>query len=330
MDKTTYQNPRLFQREPRQFVHADRREAFTLVELLVVIAIIGILIGMLLPAIQQVREAARRIKCANNLKQQSLAVHNYESVNQKFPPAFNHPGGGLWSGFLLPFIDQDNLFKTLDMNGPWNARGGVTPNSTAVGEIIEVYRCPTAGVGPAQFDPFPNTNRGPCTYLACASGLIAIESGAFPWTGFDQNGGLGSDGIFYFNSETRFAEIFDGSSNTVLIGESLPDQTLFGIDYSGNSQKVDHWYIGSEEVNSNTVSGELSECLGSTACVLNAIKFDATPINDKELAFGSDHPAGANISFADGHTSHLSSDIDLRIWQAIGTRGGGEFNASLD
>ena len=97
------------------------RFGFTLVELLVVIAIIGILIGMLLPAVQQVREAARRIKCANNVKQQSLAMLNYESAHRQFPPGFSFPSGTLWSGYILPFMDQANIYNRVDLAGPWHA-----------------------------------------------------------------------------------------------------------------------------------------------------------------------------------------------------------------
>ena len=143
----------------------------------------------------------------------------------------------------------------------------------------------------SQYDPLTDSERVPCCYLACASGLNNRESGVKPWCGMAQYGSLPeSDGIFYMNSETRVAEIVDGLSNTVLIGESLPDQTLFNDDYSGNPQKVDHWYIGSRELAFypelvGFESAEVSECLGSTACPINSIKVPRVPCQRQRTEF---------------------------------------------
>jgi prepilin-type processing-associated H-X9-DG protein len=138
-----------------------------------------------------------------------------------------------------------------------------------------------------------------------------------------------SDGIFYFNSRTRLGEITDGTSNTLLLGETLPDQNYFQDDYSGNSQKVDHWTIGSGELGDYPSvipigSAEVSECLGSTACPLNSIKREDSPMNDKELSFASAHSGGVNLSFADGHIRFVSDSIDPQVLMAIGTRAGHE------
>ena len=310
--------------------HSTRvARAFTLIELLVVVAIIGILIGMLMPAIQSVREAARRIQCANNVKQQVLAMHNFEGCHGRFPAGFTAPQGAMWSAFILPFVEQANLFERLDLNGPWHGRDGKTNNTNVMQESLSLFRCPSASLDLAQYDPFAATDRSPSSYLACASGLNNRESGERPWCGMEQVGGLPeSDGVFFLNSATRIAEIFDGSSNTVMLGESLPDQTLLGMDYSGNQQKVDHWHTGSEEVGGYPVDGqdsaEVSECLGSTACPINSIMIDDAPINDKELSFGSLHPTGINMGYADGHIRFISEDVDSQVWSAIGTREGGE------
>ena len=305
--------------------NGQKRNAFTLVELLVVIAIIGILIGMLFPAVQKVREAARRIQCANHLKQQALAVHGYEAAREHFPAGFDG-AGLLWSGIILPFLEQDNLYRGLDLEAVWHGQDGATANTRAVGQVLEVYLCPSSGVGTPQYDPFAQTERVPCNYLACGSGLNCRESGPLPWIGFEF-GDEEPDGMFFYGSQYRFADIFDGSSNTVILGETIPDQTLFGSDYSGNNQKVDHWYIGSAEVGSQFSSGEVSEALGSTACRINSIKIPATPINDKELSYGSDHPGGVNMAFADGHLQFVDESIDQEIWSAVGTRAWGEIRA---
>ena len=307
------------------------RSAFTLVELLVVIAIIGILVGLLLPAVQSVRESARRTQCANQLKQMTLAMLSYETAHRKFAPGFTNPGMTMWSAFIMPYIEQNNLYETIDIEGQW-ATSLTThpPNIDALGEVIEIFQCPSASIEAAQFDPTMGTDRVYSCYLACASGLLNRESGALPWCGMNAWGGYPeSDGIFYFNSETRQKEITDGTSNTLLIGESLPDQDVFEDDYSGNPQKVDHWYLGSAELSdyetiTSIGSGEMSECLGSSACPINSIKIENAPINDKELSFGSEHPVGANMGFADGHIRFLPDDIDTEVWRALGTRSGGE------
>jgi prepilin-type processing-associated H-X9-DG protein/prepilin-type N-terminal cleavage/methylation domain-containing protein len=307
------------------------RPAFTLVELLVVIAIIGILIAMLLPAVQVIREAARRVQCANKIKQQSLAMLNYESAHMKFPPGFSFPNQAMWSAYILPFMDQANLYNTLDFNSDFGDDTGNNSNILAKSAQLAVLRCPSANVPDLEVDNFSGIERAPCCYLACSSGLRNREAGELPWAGMNAfDGHPASDGMFYVNSKTGFSAITDGSSSTVLVGESLPDQFLFGTDEGGNVQKADHWYVGSAEIfpqesYSSFRSSENSECLGSTACPINSILMgDATTIDEKELAFGSRHPGGANIGFADGHVQLMIDTIEATIWSGLGTRSGGE------
>jgi prepilin-type N-terminal cleavage/methylation domain-containing protein/prepilin-type processing-associated H-X9-DG protein len=307
------------------------RRAFTLVELLVVIAIIGILIGLLLPAVQQVREAARRIQCANQLKQQNLAMLAYESTHKHFPSGYSHPNMTMWSGFLLPFLEQENLYDTIDLESPYSVLdGGPAANAAALGTHIPVFQCPSSGVPRSQFDPLLDTERVPCCYLGCASGTNNRESGDLPYVGLAKYESYPeSDGILFMNSKLGTKSIRDGLSSTVLIGESLPDQELFNEDYSGNPQKVDHWYIGSRELSfypelAGFNSAESSECLGSTACPINSIKVAESPANDKELSFGSNHHGGVNISFADGHLQFINQNIDALVWSALGSRANGE------
>jgi len=287
---------------------------------------------MLLPAVQSVREAARRIQCANNVKQQSLAMLNYESAHMNFPPGFSFPNQAMWSAYILPFIDQANLYNTLDFNLDFgNNSTGNENNILAMSARLAVLRCPSANVPEVEVDNFSGVERAPCCYLACSSGLRNREAGALPWAGMEAfDGHPASDGIFFVNSKTGFTKITDGSSSTVLVGESLPDQFLFGTDEGGNNQKADHWYVGSGEIfpqvnYAGFSSSENSECMGSTACPINSILMgDATTMDEKELAFGSLHPQGANIGFADGHIQFITDTIEAITWSGLGTRSGGE------
>jgi prepilin-type processing-associated H-X9-DG protein len=261
---------------------------------------------------------------------------NFETEHRHFPNGFSHPGMTMWSGFILPFIEQNNLYGTLDLNGPWRKIGEDTPNSRSLGVLIQVYRCPSADISEKQLDPLIGVDRVPCCFLACAGGLNNRESGELPWCGMDQyvdpvTGTVyaESDGVFFLNSRTTSAKITDGLSNTVLVGETIPDQYLFGTDYAGNQQKVDHWCIGSGELEDYPKlipfgSADLSECLGSTACPINSIKVEESPMNDKELSYGSAHRQGANMGFADGHIRFVTETVDREVWSAVGSRSNSE------
>ncbi|MEM9409726.1 MAG: DUF1559 domain-containing protein [Planctomycetota bacterium] len=308
------------------------RIAFTLVELLVVIAIIGILIAMLLPAVQVVREAARRIQCANNVKQITLACLNYESGQDQLPPGFTHPEMTMWSTFILPHIEQGNLYNSFDLAGPWSAASGATPNSEGLGTFIETFRCPSSNLPERQFDPLVNADRVPSSYLGVCSGLLDRESGELPWAGMNRFDNYDeSDGVFFLNSRVKLGWVYDGTSTTLMIGEALADQDYVDSDYSGNIQKVDHWYIGSGELASypdifaaGFLSAEVSECLGSSACPINAIKRPGEPINDMELGFGSRHIRGVNMGYVDGHIQFVPESTDEVVWSAIGSKAGSE------
>jgi len=311
-------------------------QGFSLLELLIVIAIIGILVGMLLPGVQSIREAARRLQCAGQIQQQSLAMLNFESAHQHFPPGIDFPSNTMWSAFLLPFMDQENLHASLDLNGPWVASLGANQaNINSLQARLPYMQCPSAGLPESEFDSFVNNVRTPSCYLACSSGLLDREAGDFPWAGMDAFGDWpASDGIFFVNSETKITQIQDGLSSTVLIGESLPDQLIVGIDASGNPQKVDHWLIGSFEIVdmaslADQAFTENSECLGSTAAPLNSLDRPDSTIDEKELCFGSAHPDGVNLGFADGHTQFVDEGIDPEVLAAIGGIASGEIVSEI-
>jgi prepilin-type N-terminal cleavage/methylation domain-containing protein/prepilin-type processing-associated H-X9-DG protein len=192
------------------------RTGFTLIELLVVIAIIGILIGMLLPAVQKIRESALRSDCANNLKQIGLALQSYHDANQGFPPGYRafgpyldgsadtSPGWG-WAAYILPFLEQTPLHRQLNFYQP-------IQNSPGMQTMVKVYRCPSDQDSEGTFmvpDGFGNPVclAAPTSYAACCGDDAADTR--------DTTG----NGVFYRNSHTRIAEITDGTSQTILVGE---------------------------------------------------------------------------------------------------------------
>jgi prepilin-type N-terminal cleavage/methylation domain-containing protein/prepilin-type processing-associated H-X9-DG protein len=290
------------------------RPGFTLVELLVVIAVIGILAAMLLPAVQMAREAARRTECINNLKQMGIALQNYHDALQTFPSGFILPDQTLWTALILPQMEQGPLHSTLEFGLPYNTPG--SPNAKACATLLEMYRCPSSAVE-KHVSIQGIQNRVPCTYIACTSGLLKHESGPPPTVAM-----IPTDGIFYANSGTRFADLIDGSSSTVAIGEALCRPDINGPDHSTAIQIVDHWYIGTAGIGATTGTNEVSEILGTTAVPINRIFEPAAFVDEKELCFSSRHPGGAQVVFADGHATFLAETIDAKVWSAMGTRRG--------
>jgi prepilin-type N-terminal cleavage/methylation domain-containing protein/prepilin-type processing-associated H-X9-DG protein len=300
--------------------------AFTLIELLVVVAIISILMGLLLPAVQKVREAAARMSCQNNLHQIGLALHNYHDAHQSFPPGYlatvpysdgamdTSPGWG-WAAYLLPFVEQDNIYRQLNLNQP-------VPNSPAVQTMLKVYLCPSDLTPPVAFpvpDAFgkPVALAAPSSYAACCGG---DESDVTEPTGL---------GILYRNSRTRLTDVTDGTGNTILVGERS----------WGNANGV---WAGAVS-HGVCLRGKQNPCPGSgvgsfpaAALVLaHSHLNNATTDTDGGLDdFSSWHPGGSNFAFADGSVRFLRSvpgDLpgggltpDGLIFQALGTRSGGE------
>ncbi len=329
------------------------RRGFTLVELLVVIAIIGILIGMLLPAVQQVREAARRSVCTNNLRQLALACHNFESAKQRFPEGCVTGQGAGWSAFIMSQIEQTAIAENLDLtdsstepNGSGNASNWTSGfNRDALAQFIPLFRCASDPV-PQHIDShsaFGNPllpDRVPSSYIGVCTGTSEDQNDLYVDTPSERTDVLKSrNGMLipnqkadYFGSNqlktiVGFNDCLDGSSNTLLVGETIFDTS----EFNGTTRDIDHWYIGSFQIDFNE---EFSEFLGSSAIPLNLYhrysdqRLGTLSDNDrrdlfKQMAFGfaSWHAGnGVNFSFADGSTRFIDGTVEIEIMKNLGNR----------
>jgi prepilin-type N-terminal cleavage/methylation domain-containing protein/prepilin-type processing-associated H-X9-DG protein len=296
----------------------DRRcqRAFTLVELLVVIAIIGVLIALLLPAVQAAREAARRSQCSNNLKQLGLGLHNYHDTMLVFPFGWSNRGQG-WSAMMLPYMEQRPLYDTLQWAEANNWDTDNTPNERACGTVIKTFRCPSMGTAPERVDNQGIPGRVTCSYRGVASSTADSDDPSTSASGRHLELTL-LEGIFYGDSRVRFAEITDGTSNTLLLGESKWET------YSQNGNQMDFWYIGSPQIDPWPNGTEYSEFVGSTGVPMNARSIAALSGYIKELSFSSQHPGGAMFCFADGSVRFIPYSTNYPIYQGLGSKDKGE------
>ena len=294
----------------------NKKSGFTLVELLVVIAIIGILIGMLLPAVQQVREAARRISCANNSRQQGLAIMNYESAFQTLPPgwrtgnpliAANEPGWG-WSAYILPFMEQNNLYNQIDFKVAID--DGTHIHAIAI--VVPSYQCPSEidlpvvnlsehiehdrnhdghdlhDKPPGSDDDYEELMVGRSNY-----------SGVFGSSEIEDSP-LKGNGLFYGNSVIKMGDIRDGTSNTLMVGERI--NLLGKISWVGMVPEVDEPFariVGAADHAPNDPGGHFED-------------------------FRSYHPQGINATLGDGSTHFVTQSINEVVFQQLATRAGAE------
>ncbi|QDV11766.1 hypothetical protein CA51_16410 [Rosistilla oblonga] len=328
---------------------SKKRVGFTLVELLVVIAIIGILVGLLLPAVQAAREAARRMQCGNNLKQLGLAVHNYADSNrEQFPIGTRHedpantPVAAAWSGGahrkgsvlvkILPFVEQAPLYDQLDFVGDIHAQLDALGYNGTSGTRMGVYTCPSDGTtgntlsGAHQFYNY-GKNMGNqvmpgqfgCNIYPDAGGNPAVLGGNMYGSGTTGHGSTNTQanisGVFSrFSWAARFADITDGTANTILFGEIIPscgDHHRSGW-YSTNSL----WTATTGPINFNT-------------CGWQQVPNNASNCNDYRVwqtsqAFKSQHPGGAQFALCDGSVRFLPETIDYATYQQLGSRNDGQ------
>ncbi|WP_020468323.1 DUF1559 domain-containing protein [Zavarzinella formosa] len=298
---------------------ARHRSAFTLIELLVVIAIIAILIGLLLPAVQKIRDAANRMKCSNNLKQIGLGVHNYFDVNNRMPPngiSTTTPTSAntSWLVYILPFMEQDNLFKAYNLTLDFD-NTSTTPPNAAIGSVqLNVYTCPAGSnlkspnaneaypAGTQHFAPHYYGNMGP-------TGTAVLGSTTYTYTSVNggTNNAMGSQGYFHQTAVIKLTDASDGLSNTILAGEKSNNETNGTNSYRSWSRGCNGPCGASKNVTNP----------------INSTNYNGSS-NFNDISFGSNHTGGANVGLGDGSVRFLRQTIDINVLKAAASRDGGE------
>ncbi len=338
-----------------------RRVAFTLIELLVVIAIIAILIALLVPAVQKVREAANRAQCLNNLKQIGLAINNYEGVYKQFPPATTRAGepnntwmhGPTWWVYILPYFEQDNLYRqtsfilTTFWMGSGFGNGGTTPSaenknwSFYKNKRFEIMQCPSSTLWPVSNDTVSGDIGFQRPFYSCILGS-ARHITTFP-NGSQNRGPISDGGVIALRGGVRHSGITDGTSNTVMVGEQsgrVPgaDQPSMGPGDArsdvGRGFQMGTSHVGkpkgpgSMEANAECTHANCQRCYNTTTVLY--------PMNPRSYLFRymgplscgspitSAHPGGAHLLFADGHVAFVNDAIDLLTLQRMVDRNEGD------
>ncbi len=343
-------DPRVSWQSPGGGGQGGRRAGFTLVELLVVIAIIGILVGLLLPAVQAAREAARRMRCQNNLKQLGLACHNYASAYKRFPPSAvidfrlpNQSNNGSWGvhGRILPFLEQSNLYNQVDLTVGWDFQ------SVIDGMRFDTYQCPSDPKSDIVRDPGRGRPRlWPTNY--------GFNMGT--WLVYDPRTRRGGGGVFFPNSFLRWADVIDGTSNTLLAAEvrawtpywrnggppsaAIPTsiaqaQTVVASGAQFKSTGHTEWPDGRvHHTGFTTTLGPNTDLVQ----VHNGVAHHFVDYNSWQegkngrlgnpsfamITSRSYHSGIVQVALVDGSVRPITDSIDLGIWRSLSTRAGGE------
>jgi len=315
-----------------------RSGGFTLVELLVVIAIIGVLVALLLPAVQAAREAARRSSCGNNLKQIGLALHNFHDAHRKFPPSSNLPSSGLGDGWsihanLLPQLEQQNVRNLVDLTTSYSSQ-----------PLVTQFRVPTY-ICPSEVNDRERPDGALTHYPLC----YAVNLGT--WLVYNPTTKAGGSGVVYPNSRTGMSSVTDGTSNTLAFAEvkafnpyfrdgngaaaAIPTSTATVLGYAGdfktNSGHTE-WVDGrANQSGFTTTFPPNTKVIHSTG----GVDYDADFTNAREgkttdqityaaITSRSYHPGGVQTVYVDGSVHFVPETINLATWRALGTRNGGE------
>lgn len=314
----------------------SQRKGFTLIELLVVIAIIAILIALLLPAVQQAREAARRSACKNNLKQLALGLHNFEDTYRHFPAGAQEDvdpvpatgsfiRGTTWLVFILPQIEQANIYQKYDFSLPYNN----ATNLAVANFLVPIHKCPSGpetrsgngaevSAGLANHTTHYYGVMGPSTRANPSPSVFNGTTYNYVVGNPTTNGSYATDGVLQQYRDTtgsvttkffcRFADITDGTSNTIVIGERsnhLPP---------GQANDYRSWTRGN-----NGGSGTTK----NVTYPINSTYYNGSN-NFNDISFGSDHTGGAQFGLGDGTVRFISQNIDMGLYRALASRGSRE------
>jgi prepilin-type N-terminal cleavage/methylation domain-containing protein len=335
-------------------VEFNSRRAFTLVELLVVIAIIGILVALLLPAVQAARESARRLQCSNNLKQLALALHNYHDEFRVFPINYSQSAQGAggsngnsgdnasrqcsWMALILPYSEQSSLYDSIDWNaGLKNASGQPTSNVAIAQKAIPAFQCPSDGNGGnngrygnrewlgrwpvATFGEYGGTNYKGCCGSDWNWGIYSNPMGGTP------NGLDGGNGMFVRDENVRSANpkdlrkmssVTDGLANTFAIGEALPDLCSHTFWYGMNATEA------TTAVPLNSYLRVYRNTNPRSSYYGNATTFAPFWDWNNNYSYASQHPGGGQFALGDGSVRFVSETVSLSVYRAMGTMNGGE------
>jgi prepilin-type processing-associated H-X9-DG protein len=293
-----------------------RRRAFTLFHLLVVLAILALLFAMLLPAVARVREAAARAQSLNNLRQLALACHNYHAANRSMPPGLDGKNFST-AAYLLPYIEQAAVFNLLDFTKPSDDKANAVVRKTFIKTFLN----------PLDNAPNPDMDAAPTNYLFSAGAKYDLTD---------------NDGVFYLDSKVRFADIRDGTSNTIMIGETLRGDGMVRAvtvkrqhvalkkadlkdlnDDSGVKDFKDDKHIAANRC-SAWIDGRFLQGTFTATRTVN----DEKPDVDCEGAGGLSGLRGirdsVNVAYCDGSVRSINQTVKLEIWKALATRAGGE------
>ena len=348
----------MFSNPPSEIQHPPLRAAFTLVELLVVITIIGILIALLLPAVQAAREAARRTQCCNNFRQVGVALHNYHQSSNCFPPGTTRASMANYQGFawgtrILPYLEKSSVFDRIN----WRDNGwvGTSPSNAAVVGLVTVpaYNCPSS--------PCPHLREGgnpptiPCTVqigdmvgIAGAIGYQTLGGEAISDTRCDTLSSMtyaynqhAWNGVLFPNVAVTMADIRDGSSNVMMVGETsdwghttaagfndpfdcrgmIPHGWLIGAYRLANQSPETGWW-DPRVFNTTTIN---THPLNSKICDPGFVGNDPSAMNyDNNAPIQSAHPGGAHVLFCDGSAHFISEIINFNLFKLLAVRDSGQ------